>query len=259
MSAKDSASKGSAKDSAKVPPPKFSAEQGKANAKATDTAPDPRHRLVLGPRFDGSDAYDYFRPSLITFASALAVVEAAPPTATVKWETCVPLPAGMWLHRRASDNMPLLSMADYHTARFRRVFGFVGEIKLIKDEPTDVIGFHSPAMLTLVTKIWWRYGTLKAEAHDSWVWCRLLTFESPCGFSYITSRGFNTWPLQARPSSTAKWKLFPSATPSPALWKLLLAACLRPNFPAGRKFRPQNGSCCPPAPSWTTASMVVWS
>ena len=85
----------------------------------------------------------------------------------------------MRLHRRPSDNMPLLSLGETHAARFRRVFGYVGEIKLIKDEPTDEIDFHSPALLTIITKVWWRYGSLKAEQHDSWIWCRLLTFEFP--------------------------------------------------------------------------------
>ena len=57
------------------------------------------------------------------------------------------------MHRRPSGNMPLLSMADHHTARFRRAFGYLGGTKLIKDEPADAIDFHPPALLAIITKV----------------------------------------------------------------------------------------------------------
>ena len=157
-----------------------SASKGKGPA---DTVPDAQDaarepnltRLVLGLRFDGSGAFDYFRPSILRFAAALADVEDSPASSAVKWESCVPLPAGMRMHRRPSDNMPPLSMADKHTIRFRRVFGYVGEIKLIKDLPSGAIDFDSPAMLAIIAKVWWRYGPHKAETRDRWAWRRLLT------------------------------------------------------------------------------------
>ena len=155
-----------------------------------DAAPDPNlTRLVLGLKFDGSGAFDYFRPPLVRFAAALAAVEAPPSTSAAKWDSCAPLPAGIWLHRRPSGNMPLLPMSGAHSVRFRRICGFAGEIKFINDEPADVIGFQSPVMLTVITKVWWRYGPHKAEMHDSWAWRRILTRRNPL-FEIPSFEGF---------------------------------------------------------------------
>lgn len=79
-----SASKGSAY-TAPTCKGKNSAAKASAEAPAAkDVAPDPRHRLVLGLKFDGSEAFDYFRPSLIRFAATLAMVEAAPASSPVR-------------------------------------------------------------------------------------------------------------------------------------------------------------------------------
>ena len=117
-------------------------------------------RVAIGLKFGGSDAFDYFRSSLLRFAAILAMAEAtpggaAPKAARVPWGACVPLPSGMRLHRRPRDNMPLLSMSDIHSVRFRHVYGYVGEIKFIKDEPEGEISFDSPALIAVVVKMWW--------------------------------------------------------------------------------------------------------
>ena len=99
-----------------------------------------------------------------------------------------------------------------------------GEIKYIKGEPTDAISFDSPALLAIIARLWWRYGSLRQEAHDSWVCCRLIAFASTAlfggqleaisvgdpvaGFIEATSDENNTaqltgWP----PISAAEWKL----------------------------------------------------
>ena len=155
----DSAAKG--KDSAA----KDSAVKGSTDnpSASNPTAPEVTPpRLILSLKFDGSDAFDYFRPPLLRFATTLDSVEAASGQAArlanVVWETCVPLPAGMWMRRRPSDNMPLLPITDIHSVRFRRIFGYVGEIKLIRGEPGDEIDFDSPAMVIVVAEIWRRYG-----------------------------------------------------------------------------------------------------
>ena len=73
-----------------------SASNGKGPADtvpgAQDAAQDPNlTRLVIGRKFDGSDAFDYFRPSLLRFAAALAAVEASPDASDVKWESRAPI------------------------------------------------------------------------------------------------------------------------------------------------------------------------
>ena len=61
----------------------------------------------------------------------------------------------------------------------------MGEIKLIKDEPGDETDFHSPALVTAIAKIWWRYGSHKAEMHDSLARRRILTVRIPKNFKFI--------------------------------------------------------------------------
>ena len=87
----------------------------------------------------------------------------------------MPLPSGMRLHRRPRGNMPLLSMGDVHSVRFRRVYGYVGEIKFIKDEPGDAISFDSPAFVAVIVQLWRRYGNSRQEQVGSWIFCRIST------------------------------------------------------------------------------------
>ena len=37
-------------------------------------------------------------------------------------------------------------------------------------------------MLTIIVRLWWKYGTLRQEGHDSWVYCRMLAFTSTALF-----------------------------------------------------------------------------
>ena len=79
---------------------------------------------MIGLKFDGPDAFGYFRPSLLRFAAILAMDEATPggsdaKASRVPWEACIPLPSGMLLRQRPRDNMPLLSMSDIRSARVR--------------------------------------------------------------------------------------------------------------------------------------------
>ena len=75
---------------------KDSASNGKGPAATVPAAQDAAKgpdlaRLVIGLKFDGSDAFDYFRPSLLRFAAALAAVEASPDASDVKWESRAPI------------------------------------------------------------------------------------------------------------------------------------------------------------------------
>ena len=81
----------------------------------------------------------------------------------------------MRLRRRPRGNMPLLSMNDVRSVRLRPVYGYVGEIKFIDDEPGDLISFDSPALVAVVVKLWWRYGNSWQEQFDSWISCRIFT------------------------------------------------------------------------------------
>ena len=139
---------------------------------------------MLGPLYNGGDAFDFFRPSLLNLAATLSAAESAAgkTPASPKWEDALPLPTGMRLYRRLRDHMPLLSLGPTHALRFRRIYGFVGEIKYVKDEPSGVICFESPAMLAIIVRLWWKYGTLRQEARDSWIYCRMLAYASTALF-----------------------------------------------------------------------------
>ena len=62
-------------------------------------------RLVLGRMADGGDAFDYFWPPLLDFASRLAKAESVAGTSPTahRWEDVLPLPAGIRLYRRLRD------------------------------------------------------------------------------------------------------------------------------------------------------------
>ena len=154
-------------------------------------AEDPAAHLVIGLKFDGSDAFDYYRPTLLKYASTIAMAEAAPGGAAalaprVKWGSCIPLPHGMRLRRRPSEDMPLLSMGVIRSLRFRCIYGYVGEIKFIKDEPDGLISFESPALVAVIVKLWRRYGSEQKEQFGSWAFCRLLAFASTALFEGST-------------------------------------------------------------------------
>ena len=72
--------------------------------------------------------------------------------------------------------MPPLSMIDIQSVRFRLVYGYVGEIKFIEGEPEDEISFDPPAMIAIVVKLWWRYGSARADQNDGWAFCWILPF-----------------------------------------------------------------------------------
>lgn len=71
--------------------------------------------------------------------------------------------------------MPPLFMGDIRSVRFRRVYGYVGEIKFTNDEPEDEISRDPPAMITIVVKPCWRYGSTRAEQNGRWALCRIFT------------------------------------------------------------------------------------
>ena len=145
--------------------------------------PSAKHRLVLGPKANGQPAYDYFRPSLLGFASKMVMaVYARDSAAMVPWGDSIPLADGMSSCRRSAEKQAPLSLMDTQALRFRRVYGYVAEIKYHPEETKDVITFETPAAATAVLKLWWRYGNLTAEAHDSWLYCRILACTSTAAF-----------------------------------------------------------------------------
>ena len=76
----------------------------------------------------------------------------------------------------AIDNRVALRLVDDWAAQFRRVYGYVGEIKLL---PADKeCGTRTPAMLQVVVRLPFRYGKNPLETRDSWLDCRVTAFMS---------------------------------------------------------------------------------
>ena len=120
-----------------------------AHAKASNQKP------PLGWKEDGSQAYERYRPDFLEFAGdcvkAGCFLEQAVPL-----EKTTPLPSGMKLSK--AGNQLLLSVTDIHALRFRRVYGFIGEIKYLQETDEQgvslPISMETPAMIQAVVKLW---------------------------------------------------------------------------------------------------------
>ena len=69
--------------------------------------------------------------------------------------------------------------ADW-AARYRRVFGFIGDMKL---PPADTQrGAESPPLFQIIAQLPFRYGNSNAESSDSWIHCRISAFVTAACF-----------------------------------------------------------------------------
>ena len=146
-------------------------------------APTPHPRLVLGFKANGKAAYDYYRPSILEFSSALANAEFAADSAKkVPLEDSTPLPSGWRLFRRVMDQMPMLSICDIRALRYRRLYGYADGIKVANGRPDDVSSFESHAAIADVFKLWWRFGSRSEGRYESFKYCRVIAFTSTASF-----------------------------------------------------------------------------
>lgn len=85
----------------------------------------------------------------------------------------IPLPHGMSLSQAPLERGFLLNVSDSLSVRYRCVYGYIGEIKFSPDDDSRLMTPETPAFLQIVVKLWWKYGNLPAEQHDSFAFCRL--------------------------------------------------------------------------------------
>ena len=115
------------------------------------TAASPQ-QLPLGKSADGRQVYHSFRPSAVQLA--LMMNPHLGGVATVA--DVLPLPRGMTIARNEGDRQLQLVLADCYTRHLRRVFGYVGEIKL-----SDGEGTLTPAQLQVIIMVPWRYAVIE--------------------------------------------------------------------------------------------------
>ena len=138
----------------------------------------------FGWKEDGSHAYEPYRPPVVEFASD-CVRAGCMAEQGVPYEKSIPLPSGMKLSK--AKNQLLLAVTDINALRFRRVYGYIGEIKYLQEADSNgdllPITVETPAMVQDVTKLRWRYGSLREEAYGSCLFCRVVAFTSTAAFS----------------------------------------------------------------------------
>ena len=107
----------------------------------------------------------------------------------------LPLPRGTTLSKCSFNGQLQISLSDTYARRFRRVYGYVADIKLVLPTPfffpflvTGCVtpsageGTLTPAQLQVVTLIPWRYGATAGELCASFIWVRLNAFTSKAFF-----------------------------------------------------------------------------
>ena len=91
----------------------------------------------------------------------------------------LPLPSGISLQRSPAGGRQLqLVLAPNFAVKWRRAFGYVGDLQLTDGEGTD-----TPAQLQVVIKAPWKYGSTSAETENSWTYARVQAFVSKSLFS----------------------------------------------------------------------------
>ena len=145
--------------------------------------PTPTPRLFLGPKANEKADRDFYRSSILEFASALVKAEAmADSKKKVPLEDSIPTPSGCRLFRRVKDQTPLLAVCDIRALRYRQLYGYVGKIKFAKGIPGDVISSEPPSLIADVVNLRWRFGSLREERYESPKYCRILSFTSTDAF-----------------------------------------------------------------------------
>ena len=137
-------------------------------------------RIGLGFKADGAHAIDYYRPSILECAADIAKAECLAGTKAVPWEVSIPIPSGMVF--RKAKNQLLLGLGEKFSMRFRRAYGYVGGISYIQEGQKIPITVRAPARIQAVVKLWWMYGPMNEERHDSCCFVRLVAFTGTAAF-----------------------------------------------------------------------------
>ena len=134
----------------------------------------------MGFKADGTQSFGFYRPSVLEFAADVTMAECKAGTKASPWEVSIPVPSGMVF--RKTKNQLLLDVDGNLVMRFRRAYGYVGEIAYLQDDPQIPVTVRSSARIQAVFKVWWRYGCLNEERHDSWCFVRLPAYTSTAAF-----------------------------------------------------------------------------
>ena len=118
---------------------------------------------------DGPPVFAPYRPTIRKMAGQIP----AWLRSGIDLSTAIPIPAGLPFSR-GEKNQPHLTLPGSYARRFRRIFGYVGDIQL----SCEARGALTPAQLTIAALTPWRYGDDPREAEDSFIFCRINAFAS---------------------------------------------------------------------------------
>ena len=62
-----------------------------------------------------------------------------------------------------AKNHLLMDVAEIHALRFRRVYGYVEEIKYLQEADDIPITVETPSTIQAIVKMWWRHGSLRGR------------------------------------------------------------------------------------------------
>ena len=119
------------------------------------------------------------------------------------------LPSGMSLSV-LGDRLAITMVPDW-AVQYRRVYGYLGEIKLLPACVThrriilfswvtlfsadDECGTETPALFQVVLQLPFPYGSTKCERYDSWLRCRVSAFTSASCFGCLMGAFFSDFRL----------------------------------------------------------------
>ena len=130
--------------------------------------------VQLGMRANGAQASRSYIPTLRFFSAEFAEACADAPDIADD----IPIPEGMQLFPAREGRQPQLVLSEAFAQRHRRVWGYIGEIKLIDSDFTQ-----TGALLQIVCLFPWRYGSEPEETTNSFIYARVNCFTSTAAFS----------------------------------------------------------------------------
>ena len=159
-------------------------------------------QLPFGKAADRRDVFKSFRPTVVQLAHLMTPFLDKVDTAA----DVLPLPKGISLSLCGENDQLRISLSEVYAKRFRRAYGYIGEIKLellylgrfyfLPDafwvgpdvHLTDGEGTSTPAQLQLVVQIPWRFGNSPAETTASHIFVRVQAFVSRAAFTSPVQR-----------------------------------------------------------------------
>ena len=74
-----------------------------------------------------------------------------------EYRRSIPLHRGMSPAQSPLERGFLLNVSDAIAVRYRRVYGYIGEIKFLPDGDNELITHETPALRHIVVYLWWGY------------------------------------------------------------------------------------------------------